>query len=392
MIAERLPPPQPELVPLNEALGRILLDEVICLEPIPPFPNSAMDGYAVRSSDLESAGGRLRIAGEVRAGQWPDTPVSEGSCLRIMTGAPLPRGADAVVPVEWTVDENGGVVINRGIEAGRHVRPAGQDMAVGERVLPAGVRLGAAEVSVLATLGLTPVRVGRQPLVSVLSTGDELVAPNETPAAGQIRNSNGPALAARARMAGAQVDESVTARDRTDEVARAVEAARRADVLVVSGGVSVGRYDIVKDVLDAAGMELVFWKVRQRPGKPLAFGVLGKTLVFGLPGNPVSSSVCFDQYVRPALVRMQGGAEGIWRGRARLTEEIAKPDGLHVFARVRIDTGAEGDLRATPAGAQGSNISMSLVRADGIAHLPAALEAAPAGTLVEVELLDPSRR
>ena len=391
IIAAHLPSPQEEVVPLDAALGRYLLTDVVSGEAVPPFPNSAMDGFAVRHADLSPEGGVLRIDGEVRAGQWPDSEVGAGSCFRIMTGAPMPGGADAVVPVEWTRELDGGrVEIDRGIAAGKHVRPAGEDIAEGTRVLRGGMRVSAAEIGVLATVGKSEVPVGRRPRVSVVSTGDELVEPSDALKPGQIRNSNGPALGARVASAGGVVQARLVARDNREDVERVVQEALAADVCVFSGGVSVGDYDLVRDALVDAGMELLFWKVRQRPGKPLAFGTLDGKPIFGLPGNPVSSSVCFDQYVRSALVSIQGGNEERTVLKARLAHDFRKPAGLHVFARGVWKQKADGTIAVAEAGAQGSNLSTSLTKANGIVHLPAGWKEAPEGAEVEIELNSPS--
>ena len=387
IIRDSLPAPVPEIVPLSEVLGRMVLDEVISKEAVPPFANSAMDGFAVISGDLEPSGGELKVIGEVRAGLWPEKAVVPGTCLQIMTGAPMPKGADAVVPVEWT-DLTGEVVsIDRGIESGRHVRPAGQDLEIGDVVLAGGELVGAAELSALVTGGLSEARVGRTPTVAVISTGDELVPPGRAMEPGQIRNSNGPALAARVLEAGARLAGEFHATDVKEDILRVIREAMKADVLVFSGGVSMGKYDLVQEALAESGFQPLFWKVKQRPGKPLAFGLLDGRPVFGLPGNPVSTALCFDQYVRPALALMQGGVERRrprWLG--RLGKAFPKPAGLHVFARgVAVSDGPE--LMVSPAGAQGSNISMSLVRANCIVHLPAEWTDAEAGRTVEIELV-----
>ncbi len=387
-ISSRIRPPVPELIPLDQALGRVLLNEVVAGESIPPFENSAMDGFAVRSGDLSPSGGVLRVVGEVKAGQWPEALTDAGTCMRIMTGAPVPSGVDAVVPVEWTEAIPGGAVrIDRGIPKGRHIRGVGLDMEEGDSVLASGTRIGSGAVAVLATLGFAEVEVGKRPRLSIVSTGDELVPVASLPEPGQIRNSNGPSLKCRAEEAGGLVSSQLHAKDDVAAVRSAVEEALEADMLVFSGGVSVGDYDLVKDVLVEMGLELDFWKVKQRPGKPLAFGVMSGRPVFGLPGNPVSAAICFEQYVRPAILKWQGGDhESRARLWAFLEEEFGKPPGLHVFARGILSSDA-GRLVVRPAGGQGSNLSMSMVRANCVAHLPEAWNEAPKGGLVEVELM-----
>lgn len=388
LITGALPGPVSEMVTLSDALGRVVLEEVISKEAVPAFENSAMDGFALRAGDLGSSGGSLERIGEVQAGSWPESAVGPGTCIEIMTGAPIPEGADAVAPVEWTRREGSTIVFDRGLPVGRHVRSAGQDLKPGDHVLAAGSRVGASELAAVINAGQTELPVGRRPQVAVISTGDELVPPGPPMLPGQVRNSNGPALAARVPGAGGQVSGEWLARDLRDDIARVIrEALSKSDVLVFSGGVSMGKYDLVREVLDALGFQAIFWKVKQRPGKPLAFGTLAGTPVFGLPGNPVSAGVCFDQYVRPALLRMQGAtAPNRPRWQARLAEPYPKPQGLHVFARGVLASQADG-LTVSSTGPQGSNLSMSLVRANCIVHLPAEWDSAPAGAIVETELV-----
>ncbi len=380
-----------ERVPLAQAYGRTLAEPVVSRENIPPFDNAAMDGFAVRSADLTTLPASLRVVEDVRAGGMPSHSVAPGTCARIMTGAPVPEGADTVVPVEWTEagEDAGTVRILRVPPAGGHVRRAGEDVRAGETVLGAGAVVTPPVVGLLATLGYAEVAVRVPPRVAVVATGDELVPPEATPGPGQIRNANGPALAAQARAAGAEVLPPLHARDTLEDIRGAVERALEADVLVFSGGVSVGDYDFVKQVLDEMGLTLRFWKVRQRPGKPLAFGLLGGKPVFGLPGNPVSSAVCFEQYVRPALAKMLGRVEVLRpRLRAVLAAPAKKVAGLHYFARGVAATDADGCLTVRLSGPQGSHVYTSVVRANCLVHLPEALQDPEAGTLVDVEWLN----
>lgn len=386
MIRARLQVSETQRIPLDRALGAVLREEVVCTEAVPPFRNSAMDGFAVRSEDLDPLGGTLSVVGQIQAGQWPERSVGPGECLAIMTGAPFPDGADAVVPVEWTRMDGGKVTIDRGIERGKHVRPAGEDLAPGDTVASTGRRIDSSLISALSSAGKAEVTVGRIPSVAVVSTGDELVSAGHPLKPGQIRNSNGPALSARVLECGAVLWGHLHARDDRRDIERVIKEALEADVLVISGGVSMGKYDLVRDVLLDRGLEMAFWKVRQRPGKPLAFGTLEGKPVFGLPGNPVSSAICFDQYVRPALIEMQGGTYLLRKLRALLGEPFGKPAGLHVFARGVLTQDAYGILHVLQAGSQGSNLAMSLVRANCLVHLPEDWDQAPTGAQAEIEM------
>jgi molybdopterin molybdotransferase len=377
-----------ERVALADALGRTLAEPVVSRDTIPPFDNSAMDGFAVRTADFADGTATLELIGEVAAGQVPTTAVRPGTCVRIMTGAPIPDGADAIAPVEWTGEEGGRVRIGRAPEPGQYVRPAGQDVRPGDELVEAGAVVTPAVVGIAATLGYAELDVRVPPRVAVVATGDELVRPGTTPGPGQIRDANGPALAAQVVSAGGAVLGPLHARDDRADARAVLERALDADVVVVSGGVSMGARDVVREVLEALGVAWDFWKVRQRPGKPLAFGTRGDTLVFGLPGNPVSSAVCFEQYVRPALaVRLGRRTVERERVRAVLAEGIRKEAGLHHFVRGVFAYDEAGRLTARPTGAQGSNLYSSVVRADGSIHLPEAMEHPAVGTAVEVEWL-----
>lgn len=377
-----------ERVPLADALGRTLAESIVSRDTIPPFDNSAMDGFAVRTADFADGTATLDVIGEVAAGQVPTTAIRSGTCVRIMTGAPIPDGADAIAPVEWTKEEGEQVHIQRAPEPGQYVRPAGQDVRPGDELVSTGVVVTPPVVGIAATLGYAEVEVRVPPRVAVIATGDELVPPDATPGPGQIRDANGPALAAQVVSAGGTTLGPLHARDDEAHARVVLERALEADVVVVSGGVSMGARDVVREVLESLGVAWEFWKVRQRPGKPLAFGTRGDTLVFGLPGNPVSSAVCFEQYVRPAIAARLG-RRAVERERvpATLAEDIRKEAGLHHFVRGVFATDNAGRLTARPTGAQGSNLYSSVVRADGLIHLPEVLEHPAAGTAVEVEWL-----
>lgn len=377
-----------ERVPLAEALGRTLAEPVVSRDAIPPFDNSAMDGFAVRTGDFAGGTATLDITGDVAAGSVPSEAVRPGTCVRIMTGAPIPDGADAVAPVEWTEVNGRHVHACRAPTPGQYIRPAGQDVQPGDEMVPAGTVVTPPVVGMAATLGYPTLALRVPPRVAVVATGDELVEAGVEPKPGQIRDANGPALAAQVAHAGGTVRGPFHARDDEADARAVLETALDADVLVVSGGVSMGDRDVVREVLDGLGVAWRFWKVRQRPGKPLAFGTRGGTLVFGLPGNPVSSAVCFEQYVRPALAALLG-RRAVHRPRlpAVLAEDIVKGAGLHHVVRGTTETRGDGSLRVRPTGAQASNLYSSVLRADCLIHLPENMEHPAAGTLVEVEWL-----
>ncbi|MEK7477218.1 MAG: gephyrin-like molybdotransferase Glp [Candidatus Coatesbacteria bacterium] len=311
--ARRLPP---ETVWVEDAAGRVLAGEVTATEDLPPFDNSAMDGYAVRSADLASASEaspvELAERDIIRAGDFPSVSVGPGEAIRIMTGAPVPSGADSVVMVERTRPAAGGrVTILHAPRAGDHIRRAGEDVRRGASLLADGALLRPYEVALLAAQGRVEVAVTRRPRVAVLATGDELAAAGAPLAPGKIRNSNGPALVSALRRRGFEVRDGGIVRDDREAIRGKIrDHLGWADVLLVSGGVSVGDFDFCKAALEEAGVREVFWKVAIKPGKPLFFGVSGDRLVFGLPGNPVSVLVCFDEFVRPALEGLESKSAG----------------------------------------------------------------------------------
>ena len=378
-------PTPPETVALADALGRTLVGDVTSPDDLPPFDTSAMDGYAVWSADVAAAPVELPVVGTVHAGGVGE-PVARGTAVAVMTGAPAPPGADAVVPVEWTSRPSPDRVrIERSLEPGRNVRRAGEAMRAGDLVLAAGALVTPAGVGVLASVGAGRVSVRRRPRVAVVATGDELVEAGEPLGPGQIRNSNGPGLAAQVVRTDGAVVGPLVARDTDAAVAAALDAARDADVVVFAGGVSMGERDLVRPELERRGVAWAFWQVQQRPGKPLAFGTWGGRPVVGLPGNPVSAAVCFEVYVRPLLAAMLGRPAPPATEPAVLAEPVAKAEGLHTFARVVAERGGDGRLVVRPAGVQGSHVARSLADADGLAHLPAAWAEAPAGAEVAFE-------
>jgi len=308
-----------------------------------------------------------------------------------MTGAAIPDGADAVVPVEWTsgfrnVGEN--VTVNQAPAVGRHVRRAGEDVLAGTTVLEPGITIRPAMIGTLASLGYGRMSVAARPTVSIIATGSELVPPGGSLGPGKIRNSNGPGLAALARSAGARVLLEQVAGDDYGETLSTLDSASAADILIVSGGVSVGSHDFVKDALKELGTNLLFWRVRQRPGKPLVFGLMNNTLVFGLPGNPVSSAICFYQYVCPAIAKILGISTERRLRRARLESPVSKKGGLHYFVAGRSWINDEGGLCVQRSGPQGSHIYSSLATADCIIHLAESVDSPPdVGTFVDIEPL-----
>jgi molybdopterin molybdotransferase len=375
----------------RDALGLVTARDVIAGDAVPPFANTAMDGYAVRAADTAGAGPdapvRLDVVGELPAGRAPEEAVGQGEAIRIMTGAPMPDGADAVVMVEYTERDGDEVRVLRGARPGDHVRLAGGDLASGDLVFPSGTVLGPAHVGVLASLGFEDVSVVPRARVGVLSTGDELVERGPL-RPGQIRDSNRPMLLALVADAGADPADLGVARDDQDLINRTLEdALASCDAVLTSGGVSVGEFDYVKAALDRLG-GLRSWQVAIKPAKPLAFGVIDGTPVFGLPGNPVSSLVSFELFARPTLLQMMGHATR-FRPEVVATAGHAmarKPDGKLHLDRVRVR--AEGGRYiAASTGDQASNVLSATAAANGLALLPDG-DGVPEGGDVRVMRLD----
>jgi molybdopterin molybdotransferase len=360
-------------------------------ETVPGFDNSAMDGYAVRVADAAGASGEtpasLRIVGESRAGHPAEIELGGGEAIVISTGAMVPAGADAVVRVEDTRSDDGEVEILAAPADGLNIRRAGEDVRPGDRLLEPGAVLGAAELGVLVSIGRARIACARRPRVSVVATGDELVGPGEPLFPGAVRNSNLHSLPPLAIDAGAQIESAVQVGDDIAATRDAIGGAlASADVVVLSGGVSVGPHDHVRPVLAELEVEEVFWGVSLRPGKPTYFGTRGGTLVFGLPGNPVSAMVTFLLFARPAIRHMLGAADASRRTTAVLAEPYAKRPGRAHAIRVRLEL-AEDGWRATPTGEQGSHVLTSMLGADALAYLPADRGDFEAGERVEIELL-----
>ena len=371
-VLDAVAPGDVEEVLVGEALGLVSANEILASHPLPRFANSAMDGYAVVAKDVADASEEtpveLRVVGEVRAGDPGEIQVDPGCAARIMTGAPLPEGADAIVMVEVTEEHDSAVVIKGSAEPGQHVRPAGDDLAAGAVLVPEGFELGPGELALLASMGMSPVKVRRGPRVALLVTGDELVDPEDEPGPGQIRDSNAIALTALLQMAGADVVLSERVPDTRPAVVDAFErAAAEAEVIVSSGGVAVGKYDFVKDVVEELG-GIQLWRVAMQPGKPVVLGSVRDAVFLGLPGNPVSVHVGFEQFVRPAIRKMRG-CRSLLRPtmEASLTETITKRPGRLHFVRVRLRSEG-GEWLATPTGPQGSHIQSSLIDCHGVAR------------------------
>ncbi|MEJ2698340.1 MAG: molybdopterin molybdotransferase MoeA [Desulfuromonadales bacterium] len=373
---------------LLEAAGRVIAEEVIAPREMPQEDNSAMDGYAVRAADCREPGAVLRLCGYLPAGASAvGVAATPGTAVKIMTGAPIPHGADAVVPFEKTAEYQDTVEIRISVRAGDHIRVRGEDIAAGETVIPCGTVLRPPEVGLLASFGRVMVPVFRRARVAILSTGDELVEAGEVPAPGKIVNSNSLALAAALQEIGAEPILLGIARDNRKCHLEKISEGLRADALVTSAGVSTGDRDLVRPVLAELGVEPVFRTVKIRPGRPTAFGIKGDVPVFSLPGNPVATMITFEEFVRPALLKMMGHRRVVKPLlRAVLQEEVRKKPGRLQFLRVRVEV-RDGDYLATTSGDQNTGILKSMVRADGLALLPEEAEFFAAGERVGVHLL-----
>jgi molybdopterin molybdotransferase len=392
-VLDRLRPLPPRRVPLTEALGCVLAEDVSAGEDLPPFANSAMDGFALRSEDVRGADQGspvdLRLVGEVFAGSARLPKVEPGTAVRIMTGGPLPPGADAVVPVERAETSGETVRVQLAPPERGFVREAGEDVRAGTIVLERGRPVDPAAVGMLASVGCHQVPVHPKPRVSVVSTGDELVDPGEQLGPGKIRDSNSWLLVAQVRAAGAEAFRCGRLQDDPDALRRGFAlAAAEGDFVLTSGGVSVGERDYTKRALAELG-DVTSWRVAMQPGMPQAFGMAAGTPLFGLPGNPVSCFVVFEVLVRPALRRLAGMPDDRLdrpRVMARLAEPVRSPAGRVSFLRVRLEAGDDA-LSASLTGAQGSGVLSSVVAADGLAVVPADQTELPAGAEVSVVLL-----
>lgn len=375
---------QTETVPLSEAYGRVLAEDAIARRTQPPADLSAMDGYAVKAADTFSLPARLRIVGEAPAGGAYTGEVQPGEAVRIFTGAPLPRGADAIVIQEDTVRDGEFVIVQEQTKAGRHVRPAGLDFRTGDSGLTAGQRLSSADIALAAAMNLATLNVYKRPVIAFVSTGNELVPPGTEPGPNQIVSANNDGLAALILEAGGIPLDLGIAADCESDIRAAAEQARDADMLVTLGGASVGDHDLVQSALAPLGLDIDFWKIAMRPGKPLMFGQLGDIPVLGLPGNPVSALVCAGLFLKPAIARLQGGDTALRTTLARLGAGLPANDRREDYVRAALDH-VQGELPvATPAAIQDSSMLSVLARAGClIIRAPQAPEA-KAGEIVTV--------
>jgi len=375
-----------EEVPIAEVTGRILARDVVADTDLPPFDRSQMDGYAVRAADVVSVPARLRIVGESAAGAGWHQEMKAGEAVRIMTGAPVPAGADAVQQVELTREVDGLVEILESVKAGRSIVRRADEIKAGETVLRGGEEINAAMVATLASFGYAQVKVGRRPRVAVMATGSELVDVDRKPGADQIRDSNNYTIAAYAALAGARVERLPLAGDDTEELKRQIaSAAANSDVLITSGGVSMGVYDFTKAALKELGAEIFFERVALRPGKPTVFARLGKTLIFGLPGNPVSVSVTFNLFARTALRSMQGAAEpALIEHTAVLAADLKGSIDRESYLPAVLRTDEQGTLLAEPLKWGGSSDFVAFAKAEALVIVPLGVRTMKTGTRVKV--------
>lgn len=374
-----------------DSFGRILAEDIKSDCDIPAFDYSAMDGYALRAADIKGAsadkGVKLKVAGEFRAGGDTSARVEKGQAVKIMTGAPIPEGADAIVMVEDTKMEGGNVEVFKEAEKGDNIRLAGEDIKKGDLVISKGTLLREGHVGMLAALGIPGVNVTRRPKVAILATGDEVISIDEDIKPGKVRNSNAYSLHAQVLACGGIPVNKGVARDDIEGLKAKLRSCLDCDIIITSGGVSMGEYDYVKDVMTDMGMDLKFWKVAMRPGKPNLFGVINGKPFFGLPGNPVSTMIGFEVFVRPAILKMLGQISDDRREvEAVLEEDIKKKKGLKFFIRAQTRWEDGGYITRT-TGAQGSGILSSMSKADSIIILPEDKERVNKGEKVLVRLL-----
>jgi molybdopterin molybdotransferase len=366
-ILARVRPLASETVALADAAGRVLAEPAVALVDLPPFPSSAMDGFAIRAADTPAT---LPVGERIAAGRPASRELRPGEAMAIATGGVVPDGADAVVPIEYVVEHENEVEIREPVGVGANVRPRGGDVRVGDVVLDAGAQIGGAQVGALAAAGVAAVTCARRPRAAVVTTGTELRPPGEPLSPGQIYESNGPMLEAQLRAAGADVERMPAVEDDPGAHRRALERALEADLVVTTGGVSVGPHDLVRRVEAELGVEEVFWRVAVKPGKPISFGVRGSTLVFGLPGNPVSSLVGFELFVRPAVAALQGAARpGPTYEPGLLGSSLRRNAARDELVRARRVAGVDG-TRLHPLSGQESHMIVRAAAADALVLVP----------------------
>jgi molybdopterin molybdotransferase len=380
-------------VPLSEALGLVLAQDIVAQENIPPFDNSAMDGFALLSNDSKAHNGnppRLRVTGEIAAGYVADAPVEEGTAMRIMTGAPVPLGADTVIQVELTRSDGPDstwVEVLQEVAPGNNIRPAGEDIQRGQTVLTQGTEIGAWEIGILATLGWVTVPVIRRPRVAILGTGDEVIDVAESLQPGKIRNSNSYLLEAAVRQAGAEPYRLGVARDTVESLREKFSEAMTYDLILTSGGVSVGDFDLVKKIMKEQG-NVDFWRINMRPGKPVAFGAIGGTPLLGLPGNPVSTAVTFALFGRPVIRKMSGHTRLFKPQVAVIMEDgISDRAMRRHYVRAHV-TWRDGHFIARTTGNQGSHIMTSLLAANAFVIVPEGGAVLNSGDTAQAMMLD----
>lgn len=385
---------EPENINILSALDYVLSEDIYSNTDIPPFDNSAMDGYAVIAQNTQGITKDnpkiFEIIEDLPAGYLPTKELKIATAIKIATGAIIPKNVDAVVMVEDTellsTDDKKQVMVLKEVSKGENIRLKGEDVKKGELVISKGQILNPGKIGMLASLNIQEVKVIRKPRVGILATGDELIEIGEKLSEGKIRNSNTYSLYAQViKYSGVPINLGI-ARDNTDELIKKITSQRNYDILLISAGISVGEYDFVKDVLSKLGGEIKFWQVAQKPGKPLAFGKMNGKLIFGLPGNPVSSMVTFELYVRPCLLKMQGKNVEAQQVTATIKEKITKKKGIRYFIRVKLNK-IEQSYEAISTGPQGAGILKSMILADGLLILPEEIEIANPGDKFWVQLL-----
>ena len=392
IILEKIKVQGTEKVSISEALGRILSEDIIARRNNPPMDNSAMDGYALKAKDIELATSenpiKLEIIEDLAAGYSPKMTIQSGQAVRIMTGAPIPEGADAVIMQEDTERNENSVQVKDKAEIRENIRDAGEDVREGETVIKKGAKLLPAHIGMMAVVGRSSVLVGRRPSVAILSTGDEIKDLDDSLSGPCIYNSNGYMLAAQVKSAGGIPSYLGIARDNEEDLMEKFNWALQCDMVVSSGGVSVGDYDLVKASLKKMGQEMLFWKVAMKPGKPLAFGRIDNVPIFGLPGNPVSSFVSFEQFVRPSIGKLMGASQlSHLLVQAKLTHTVHKKAGRQHFLSAYVKW-ENGTCTVSPTQEQGSGILKSTVNANGLLIFPLELTEMTKGTEVTVQLLE----